>query len=352
METVSLTIDGRPVTVPAGTTVLEAASAAGITIPTLCHDPELTAVGACRLCVVEIAGMRNLPASCVTQVSEGMEVQTASPAVIEARRTILELLLASHPQDCLACDKAGDCRLQDYAYRYGIRSSPFRGETHAYAVDASHPFILRDLNKCILCGKCVRVCAEVQGRSVIDFAYRGFGTRVIPAFDLPLAQADCVSCGSCVAVCPVGALQPKEMQGQGRTWERRKVRTVCPYCGTGCTIELNVNDGRVVGVTSAPDGAVNGRHLCVKGRFGYGFIHHPERLRQPLIRKEKRFVTAGWDEALAYVAERLGRVKATHGPDAVAVLTSARCTNEENYLISKFARAVLGTNNIDHCARL
>ena len=352
METISLTIDGCRVEVPAGTTVLEAAARAGIAIPTLCHDAELSSVGACRLCVVEISGMRNLPPACVTLASEGMQVKTASPAVIEARRTILELLLAGHPQDCLLCDKAGDCRLQDYAYLYGVRSSPFAGEKHAYPVCDSHPFILRDPNKCILCGKCVRVCAEVQGRGVIDFAYRGFDTRVIPAFDLPLEEAACVSCGSCVAVCPVGALMPREMQGQGRSWERQKVRTVCPYCGTGCTVELNVKDGRVVGVTSTPEGEVNGRHLCAKGRFGYGFIHHPERLQRPLIRKGQEFVEASWDEALRLVAEKFGEVKAGYGPDALAVLTSARCTNEENFLVSKFARAVLGTNNVDHCARL
>lgn len=349
---VSLTIDGRRVEVPAGTTVLEAAAKAGAFIPTLCHDPELTGAGACRLCVVEISGMRNLPAACVTQVSEGMEVQTASPAVIEARRTILELLLAGHPEDCMTCDKAGDCRLQDYGYLYGVRSSPFKGEKRAHPIDDTHPFILRDPNKCILCGKCVRVCAEVQGRSVVDFAYRGFATQVMPAFNLPLQESGCVSCGSCIAVCPVGALMPKEMAGKGRRWQLQKVRTVCPYCGTGCTIELNVRDGRVIGVTSADDGEVNGRHLCVKGRFGYGFIHHPDRLTRPLIKKNGEFVEAGWDEALNLVATRLGEIKAEHGPQALAVLASARCTNEENYLLNKFARAVLGTNNIDHCARL
>jgi predicted molibdopterin-dependent oxidoreductase YjgC len=352
METVRLTIDGMEVEVPAGSTVLEAAAGAGVFIPTLCHDPELSAVGACRLCVVEIPGMRNLPAACVTQVTPGMEVHTSSPAVIEARRTILELLLAGHPEDCLTCEKAGDCRLQDYAYLYGVRRPSFGGEKRDYPPDDSHPFILRDAGKCILCGRCVRVCAEIQGRSVIDYAYRGFATRVIPAFDLPLQESGCVSCGSCVAVCPVGALMPREMKGRGRTWELKKVRTVCPYCGTGCTIELNVKDGRVVGVTSAPDGEVNGRHLCVKGRFGYGFIHHPERLTRPLIKKDGGFLEADWEEAVALVAERLGRILEESGPEAVGVLASARCTNEENYLINKFARAVLGTNNLDHCARL
>jgi predicted molibdopterin-dependent oxidoreductase YjgC len=348
---VTLTIDGIRVTVPKGATVLEAAQKAGIFIPTLCHDPELSKPGACRICVVEIKGARNLPASCVTEAAEGMEVYTASPAVIEARKTILELLLSNHPEDCLTCAKNGDCRLQDYAYLYGVKAGTFGGERHAYPVEDENPFIVRDMNKCILCGKCIRMCAEVQGNNVVDFAYRGFATKVTPAMDLPLSQSECVFCGNCVAVCPVGALTEKGMLGRGRRWEIKKVTTTCPYCGCGCTFDLNVKDGRVIGVTSA-DGDVNGRALCVKGRFGYGFIHHPDRLKKPLVKKDGRFVEASWEEAIGLVAAKLKSVKENHGPDAVGILTSARCTNEENYLMNKFARAVIGTNNIDHCARL
>ncbi len=351
MAEVTLTIDGRQVTVPAGSTILEAARAAGVFIPTLCHDPELSLWGGCRLCVVEVPGMRNLPAACVTPAAEGMVVYTASPAVIEARKTILQLLLANHPMDCLTCGRNGDCRLQDYAYMYGVRQAGFAGERHQYPLEEDNPFIVRDLNKCILCGKCVRACAEIQGNYVVDFAYRGFNTKIAPAMDTTLAGSNCVFCGNCVAVCPVGALQEKHLRSAVRTWEVKKVRTVCPYCGTGCTIELNVKDGRVVGVTST-DGEVNGRALCAKGRFGYGFIHHPERLTRPLIKKNGVFEEATWEEAVSLVAEKLAAVKREYGPDAVGVLASARCTNEENYLLSKFARAVLGTNNIDHCARL
>lgn len=351
MAKVTLTIDGRRVTVPAGSTILEAARAAGVFIPTLCHDPELSLWGGCRLCVVEVPGMRNLPASCVTPAAEGMVVYTASPAVIEARRTILELLLANHPMDCLTCGRNGDCRLQDYAYMYGVRQAGFAGERHQYPLEEDNPFIVRDLNKCILCGKCVRACAEIQGNYVVDFAYRGFSTKITPAMDTTLAGSNCVFCGNCVAVCPVGALQEKHLRAVARTWEVKKVRTVCPYCGTGCTIELNVKDNRVVGVTST-DGEVNGRALCAKGRFGYGFIHHPERLTRPLIKKNGVFEEATWEEAVSLVAEKLAAVKREYGSGAVGVLASARCTNEENYLLSKFARAVLGTNNIDHCARL
>jgi len=351
---VTLTIDGIEVSVPQGTTVLEAARRAGIFIPTLCHDRELTSVGACRLCIVEIPGIRNLPASCVTVATGGMEVRTASAAVVEARRTILELLLANHPEDCLTCHKNGNCRLQDYAYLYGVRQDRFKGEKHAYTVEEDNPFIVRDMNKCILCGKCVRVCAEIQGNNVVDFAYRGFNTKVAPALDAGLAGADsnCVFCGNCVAVCPVGALAERDMLGKGRFWEIDRVRTTCPYCGTGCTLELNVKDGRVIGVTSVEDGDVNGRALCVKGRFGYGFIHHPDRLTTPLVKRDGRFTEATWEEALALIAERLETVKREHGANAVGVFSSARCTNEENYLMMKLTRAVIGTNNVDHCARL
>ena len=206
-------------------------------------------------------------------------------------------------------------------------------------------------NKCILCGRCVRACAEMQGNNVIDFTHRGFDTKIGPPMGESMAGSDCVFCGNCVAVCPVGALQEKALRRSARTWEIEKVKTVCPYCGTGCSFDLNVKNGKVVGVTSC-DGDVNGRALCVKGRFGFGFINHPDRLTKPLIKKDGQFVESSWEEAVSLVAEKLGAVKSQYGPDAFAVLSSARCTNEENYVLQKFTRAVMGTNNIDHCARL
>jgi NADP-reducing hydrogenase subunit HndD len=354
VSNVTLTIDGRQVTVPAGTSVLEAAKSIGIKVPTLCHDPELSKPGACRICVVEIQGMRNLPASCVTAASDGMVVETSSPSVVEARRTIIDLLLANHPEDCMTCEKTGNCKLQDYAYTYGVRKSSFEGERTSDSIDTSSPVIVRDTNKCILCGKCVRVCDEVVGRHIMDFTHRGFTTTVGPALEMGLGEKEsgCVSCGSCVAVCPVGALTEKMMAGAARPWEVQKVKTTCPYCGCGCNFDLNVAKGKVIGVTTADDNVVNGKHLCVKGRFGYDFIHSPERLTSPLIRKDGQLVEATWEEALSLVAKKFGSIKKQHGGDTIASLTSARCTNEENYLMNKLTRAVFGTNNIDHCARL
>ncbi len=351
LSNVTLTINDQRVTVPAGTTILEAAEKLGIFIPTLCHEPELSKPGSCRLCVVELAGSNKLTISCATTVKEGMVVYTESPAVVETRKTILELLLANHPQDCLTCGKSGDCRLQDYAFRYKVGGPGFSGQRHQYEIEEDNPFIVRDMNKCILCGKCVRMCAEVQGKYVLDFAHRGFHTKVTTAMDKPLSQSECVFCGNCVAVCPTGALQEKELRSKARSWEVKKVKTICPYCGTGCGIELNVKDNQVVGVTSG-SGEVNGKALCVKGRFGYGFIHHPERLKKPLVKKKGQFVEIDWDEAIKLLAQGFRTVKERHGSHAFAVLSSARCTNEENYLLQKFTRAVLGTNNIDHCARL
>ena len=352
MELVKLTIDGQEVQVPAGTTVLEAAEQLGIHIPRLCHDPDLTAVGACRLCIVEIEGMRNLPASCVTMATDGMVVRTNTPQIIEARKTILELLIANHPLDCLSCEKMGDCKLAEYCYEYGVKESPFiNPEKHSYELEDNNPFIVRDLNKCILCGRCIRACAEMTCKDIIDFAYRGFKTKVGPFGDTSLAESDCVYCGNCVAVCPNGALTEKQMVGKGRRWEYKRVRTTCPFCGTGCNFDLLVKDGKIAGVASNPESPVNGKQLCIKGRFGWDYVHSDKRLTTPLVKVDGKFVPVSWDEALDTIAKRLGEIKDKYGGKAFAALSSARCTNEDNYLMQKFVRAVMGTNNVDHCAR-
>ncbi len=351
MQPVKLSIDGIEIEVPGGTTILEAAATAGIDIPRLCQDSDLSNLGACRLCVVEIEGMRNLPPSCVTAVRQGMVVHSASPAVVEARRTILELLVANHPLDCLTCEKMGNCLLAKYCYEYNVKSSPYTGEKHDYPVDDSNPFIYRDPNKCIMCGKCVRACAEITGKNNLDFIYRGFNIKVAPFGDSAFLDSECVFCGNCVSVCPTGALTEKQMRGKARQWDIKKVRTTCPFCGTGCNFDLCVKDGELIGVTSNPDSPVNGRALCVKGRFGWDYVTSEKRLTTPLIKKDGQFVPAGWDEALDVIAARLSEIKAQSGSGSFAALSSARCTNEENYLLQKFVRVVMGTNNVDHCAR-
>ncbi|MCW2276718.1 formate dehydrogenase subunit alpha [Heliophilum fasciatum] len=361
MEQVTLTIDGQAVTVAAGTTVLAAARSLGIHVPTLCHDPDLTSEGSCRLCVVHVAGARTLMPACVTAVMPGMVVQTAAPEVVEARRTIIELLLANHPNDCLTCERAGTCALQEAAYAYGVRfpeaGSPLAGEKHQWPPDESNPMLLRDMNKCILCGKCVRACAEWQQRHVLDFGFRGFATKIVADMDQDLIGSSCVYCGACLTVCPTGALLDRRSIGRGRPWEREHVRTTCGYCGTGCQFDLAVAPGQqgkrqVVEVVPTAEAPVNGRSLCVKGRFGTGFIHHRDRLRQPLIKKDGQWVAASWSEAIALIADRWQAIKADYGSDAFGVLASARATNEDNYVIHRLARSVFGTNNIDHCARL
>lgn len=347
---VTLTINGQKVTVPEGTTILEAAQSIGIDIPNFCYDKDLTTVAACRMCVVEVEGYRNMPTACSTAVEEGMVVHTESAKVVLARRMLLELLLANHPLDCLTCDKAGNCRLQDYCYRYGVKESPFAGDKNRYQLDDDNHLIQRDPNKCILCGKCVRVCHEVQVTGAIDFVNRGFDTRVSTPYDLPLNTDICRFCGQCVDICPTGALVNKQLKGS-RPWQVTKVRTTCPFCGVGCNFDLNVKDGKVVGVTSNPEAPVNGRSMCVKGRFHADLIYSPDRITKPLIKRNGVFEEATWEEALDLVAKKFREIKERDGADALAALSSARCTNEENWVMQKFMRAVIGTNNVDHCAR-
>jgi predicted molibdopterin-dependent oxidoreductase YjgC len=345
---IDLKIDGLPVSVPDGTTILDAARFADIPIPTLCHHPKLTPYGGCRLCIVEVKGINRPVTSCTTPVSAGMEVTTSSPAIEKLRKTVLELILSDHPNDCMVCEKAGDCTLQELAYFYGIRENRLEGERRVYTKKDSNPFIERDMEKCILCGKCVRVCEEVEGVGAIDIAYRGFTAKVCPPFEKDL---DCEFCGQCVAVCPTGALTGKAWGRQGRQKDIKDVDTICPYCGCGCSLTLHVRKNEVIRVSSKED-TLNEGWLCPKGRFGFSFINSPERLKTPLIKEKGKFREASWNEALDLIASKLNKIKTKHGADAIGGLSSARCTNEENYLFQKFMRAAVGTNNIDHCARL
>ncbi len=346
-KTVAIRINGHPVDAIEGTTLLDVAKKMGIYIPALCHHPKITPSGACRVCLVEVNG---LPiTSCTTVVENDMEIITDSPYIESLRRDIIDLLLSDHSYDCMVCQKTGECELQELAYKYEIRSPFFKGERRIYAKRDGNPFIERDMEKCILCGRCVRVCAEVQGVGAIDFAYKGFGTKVCPPFERDL---DCEFCGQCVMVCPTGALVGKQWLGKGRYWGMRETDTVCPYCGVGCNITLHVKNNEIVRVTSRENSVPNKGLLCVKGRFGYEFVSAPDRLKTPLIRKNGELRQSSWDEALDYTAKRLKEIKETYGPDSIAGLSSARCTTEENYLFQKFVRAAIGTNNVDHCARL
>ncbi len=352
-------IDHKSIDVPEGTTVLDAARMLDIPIPTLCHHPKLTPFGGCRLCLVEIKGIPRPVTSCTTPVSDGMEVFTSTPLIEDLRKTVLELILSDHPNDCMVCEKAGDCTLQELAYFYGLRENRFEGERRRYTKRDGNPFIERDLEKCILCGRCVKVCDEVQGVGAIDFGYRGFFSKISTPFEKDL---DCEFCGQCVSVCPTGALTGKQWAFKGRQKDVREVETVCTYCGTGCNITLHVRRNEIVRVSSRED-TWNEGWLCVKGRFGYKFVNSPDRLTKPLIRTGPKevvdvekagqyFREATWEEALDLVASRLREIKEANGPDSIGGLSSARCTNEENYIFQKFMRAVIGTNNIDHCARL
>jgi len=344
---INLTINNKNVSVPRGTTILEAARKRGIYIPTLCDDPRLEPYGGCRLCLVRVKDVPRAVTACTTPVSEGMVVETTNDDLEQQRRTVVELLLSDHPNDCMVCERAGDCTLQELAYFYDLRLNRFEGERRQYTKKDLNPFIERDMEKCVLCGKCTRVCAQVQGVNAIEVAGRGFGSFVSPPFKKDL---NCEFCGQCVSVCPTGALVGKEGLGKGRHKNVREIDTICPYCGCGCGITLHVNRNEVVRVSSRQE-TLNEGWLCVKGRFGYGFINSPDRLRTPLIKKDGKFEPATWDEALDLVAEKLGSIKQQYGADSIGGLASARCTNEENYLFQKFMRAAIGTNNVDHCAR-
>ncbi len=348
----NLTIDGMEIIAEPGTTILQAARSAGIDIPTLCQDDRLEPIGACRLCLVEVAGTPTPVVSCGTEVREGMNITTSTPEIDENRRMLIDLLLSDHRMDCLVCDQSGGCRLQEMAYRFGVGTTTYAGAMRPYEPREDTPFIAYDPGKCILCGLCVAMCQQVQGCHVLDFTGRSFDSLISTSFERSMLETACEMCGNCVSACPTGALQDKLSRHCGRTWDVERVNTVCVYCGCGCTIQLHVKDDRIVQITSRVGEGPGEGNLCVKGRYGYQFVGHPDRLTQPLIRRAGELVPATWDEALGVVAERLGAIRSEYGPDALAGFSSAKCTNEENYLFQKFMRAVIGTQNVDHCARL
>jgi len=396
MKKTNLTIDGTKVTVEKGTTVLQAARSAGISIPALCshpnlpssrqvkpfqvvyrgkeelkNDSSLTEFEGCQLCLVKIEGMDDLPTSCTTEVTEGMVVHTNTPEISQKRREKLRAILGEHPNVCLACDRKEDCdpfrgsirkasavtgcefcpnnlkcELQDLAAYIGLDESLPSYEYKGLPVAKSDPFFERNYNLCIACTRCVRACQEITGNDAIGLVFQN-GNVMIGSKAPTLKESGCQFCGACVDICPTGALTEWINKWDGV--EERQVLSTCPYCGVGCQLELRVKRDRIIGVIPKGDGTVNQGQACVRGRFGIvEYVHHPDRLKVPLIRKNGNFEEATWDEALGLVAERIGNYKANE----VAVISSAKCTNEENYVAQKFARAVLGTNNIDHCARL
>jgi predicted molibdopterin-dependent oxidoreductase YjgC len=372
-----IVIDGQEFAFSPGETVLQVAQNNDIYIPTLCYLKGASATGACRVCLVEVEGARNLVASCAAPAAPKMVVRTESPKLLKARRLNLELLLASGHHNCLVqdmdidswtdfqlramgveehaglCPAYGECRLQDLAVRYRVKTNRYTPDDTRYQIENVNPFIVRDFSRCVLCGRCVQACNEIQVNNAISLGYRGSASKIVATGDRPLKDSDCVFCGECLQACPVGALFSKnELQSKAPATEARRIRSTCSYCGVGCQIYLHVINQTVVKVTGVEDVGPNYGRLCVKGRFGYDFIHHPDRIKTPLLRKNGRFEEVSWDEALDLVAKRLSQIKETAGADSVMVLSSARITNEENYLAQKFTRVAIRTNNIDHCARL
>lgn len=340
---VRLIIDEKEVDAEEGATVLMAAERAGIEIPHLCYDKRLEPIASCRLCLVEIDG--SLAASCVYSVKEGLEVKTRSEKVENARKIAIELLLSEHNGECMVCEKSGICLLERYAYEYNVKPSLKKGIT------IKNELFSLDHGKCILCGKCISVCKEIQKCNVLEFAYRGIEARVSTPFEKSFKESGCVFCGNCLSVCPTGAMIENERVGKGREWDLKKTTTVCPYCGVGCDITLYTKDNKVVKVTS-PEESVNDGWLCIKGRFGFDFINSEDRLKTPLIRMDGVLKEVSWDEAVDFVASKLLEIKESYGSSAIGGFASAKCTNEENYLFQKFMRSAIGTNSVDHCARL
>jgi formate dehydrogenase alpha subunit len=345
-------IDGKAIEFSAGESILEVSRRSGSSVPTLCYDPRVQAAGSCRLCVVKVKGSRFPVASCSRPLTDGMEVITGDAELEEWRRTILGLVLSENPAgECARCAEIGPCELHALARAYGVEAGSFAGQTSGKLVDDLNPFIERNYSECIYCYRCTRVCGELEQAHAIVPAGRGFATRIAAPFDDGLLTSSCTFCGQCVQTCPTGALMDKKMKGRARAEEVTKVRSVCPFCGTGCGINLHVAGGHVIGVTPDWSAPANRGSLCVKGQFGVDFIHSPERLTAPLIRRNGAFHEASWEEAYGLVAATFAHIKNESGPGAFAFWSSSRGTSESNYLMQKFARAVIGTNNIDNCAR-
>lgn len=352
---VHLTIDGIPVTAPAGTSVMRAARDAGIAIAKLCATDSLQAFGSCRLCVVDIAGRKGLPASCTTPVDEGMVVRTQTEKVARVRRNVMELYISDHPLDCLTCAANGDCELQDMAGAVGLREVRYGmdGANHLQAEkDESNPYFTFDPAKCIVCSRCVRACDEIQGTFALSITDRGFGSKVSAGMNESFLASECVSCGACVQACPTATLTEKSVIAAGQP--DRTVKTTCAYCGVGCSFNAEMKGNDVVRMVPDMSGGANEGHSCVKGRFAWGYASHRDRVLAPMVREHitDEWREVSWDEAIAHAAARFRAIQKQHGRGAIGGISSSRCTNEEVYVVQKMVRAAFGNNNIDTCARV
>ncbi len=352
---VQLTIDGQTLSVPAGTSVMRAAAQTGIMIPRLCATDRLDAFGSCRLCLVQIDGRTGTPASCTTPVEDGMVVHTETERLKTLRKGVMELYLSDHPLDCLTCPANGDCELQDMAGVVGLREIRYGrdGAHHRDAeTDASNPYFTYDPSTCIVCNRCVRACDDIQGTFALALQGRGFDARIVAGQDDGFLASDCVSCGACVQACPTSALIENSVIAQGQA--RHAVITTCAYCGVGCGFKAEMQGDQLIRMTPWKDGKANRGHACVKGRFAWGYATHAERITTPMIRArtDQAWRPVGWDEAIAFAADRLRDIQARHGVNAIGGITSSRCTNEETYLVQKMIRAAMGNNNVDTCGRV
>ncbi len=353
--TVDLEIDGHPVSVPEGTSVMRAAAIAGIAVPKLCATDSMEAFGSCRLCLVEVEGGKGTPASCTLPVADGMKVHTQSSKIDRLRRGVMELYISDHPLDCLTCPANGDCELQDMAGVVGLRDVRYgyAGDNHLAAEkDTSNPYFDFDPSKCIVCSRCVRACSEVQGTFALTISGRGFDSKVTAGNDQPFMESECVSCGACVQACPTSTLQEKSVVQLGMP--TRSVVTTCAYCGVGCSFKAEVKGDEVVRMVPFKDGGANEGHSCVKGRFAFGYTSHPDRVLKPMMREKitDDWREVEWDEAIGFVARRFTEIQDKYGRGSVGAISSSRTTNEEVYVVQRMVRDAFGNNNIDTCARV